>query len=92
MAKHSIKGSIYGFVYEGKMSDRLHFQKEQMPAPFVKLCDHTIEVEIADDFDWREPAVAAMRQEIQSIKAEAHSQIVKIEGQISKLLALENAS
>lgn len=55
----------------------------------VKVMDHTIEVEIPDDFDPRPAMVEALEARKKVITAEFYARVNEINGKIQSLLALE---
>ena len=57
---------------------------------FVK--EHTITVEVPDDFDPRPQQVAALEAEKQKARAEFQKRITEIDRQIQSLLAIEGAA
>jgi hypothetical protein len=57
---------------------------------FVKVADHTVTVDVPDDFDPRSLMVQSLEQEKQKLTAAFQARITEIDGQIQNLLALEN--
>ncbi len=88
--KVTIKGTVYGYVDEGRITSHV-FNEFKLNAPFVKIMDHSFDIEVPEDFDFRTPAIAALRQEQQEVRAEAQSKCNLIDEQIGKLLCLEMA-
>jgi hypothetical protein len=87
--KHTIEGTVYGFVHEGRICEGLRFSDYPLPAPFFKVADHTIEVDLPEDFDARPQAVAILREQQAKVRAEMSEQINTLQRQINSLLALE---
>jgi hypothetical protein len=56
----------------------------------VIIMEHSIEVDIPDDFDPIPAKIANLRKEKQRIQAEAHVKAENIEQQIQELLCIEN--
>jgi hypothetical protein len=59
------------------------------PDGFVMAAMHTIEVEIADDFDPRGAMVASLEREKEKLSAAFQVRINEINAQIQSLLAIE---
>ena len=55
----------------------------------VKVIDHTIELDIPDDFDPRPGMVAALEKQKKAAMAEFQARITEIDGRIQSLLAIE---
>ena len=97
MAKHTIKGWLY-FKAEPRFS--LTGEPEVTFLPFapknvtsetwgVPVREHSIEVEIPDDFDPRPQQVAALDEEINRVRAEFTARINQLQEQKQRLLAIE---
>lgn len=57
---------------------------------FVK--EHTITVEVPDDFDPRPQQVAALEAEKQTVSADFQARITELDRQIQSLMAIEGAA
>ncbi len=56
-----VKGALYAFAYEGTCDLRkLYFYASEYKAPWVKVCDHIIRIEVDENFDWRTPTVEGL--------------------------------
>ncbi|MBS6362126.1 hypothetical protein [Burkholderia sp.] len=57
---------------------------------YVKVCDHSFEVEVPDGFDPRSGIVANLEREKAEVTAKFQARITEINGRIQSLLAIEN--
>lgn len=89
-----MKTTITGFInykpasYEG--NQEFHFQACEMEEyGYITIMPHTIEVDIAEDFDPRAKQVAMLQAKKQELMADVQIKLNKIEEQIARLTALE---
>ena len=97
MAKHTIKGWLY-YKAASKFSKTgepaivfLPFDPKYATADMwgVPVREHSIEVEIPDDFDPRPQQVAALDKQIAQVRAEFTARINELQEQKQRLLAIE---
>jgi hypothetical protein len=97
MSTHTIKGWLY-FKAASKFSKSgepviafLPFDPKYASADTwgVPVREHSIEVEIPDDFDPRPQQVAALDAEISKVRAEFTARINELQEQKARLLAIE---
>lgn len=97
MAKHTITGWLY-FKEASKYSRTgepticfLPFAPHTLTSDAwgVAVREHSIEVEIPDDFDLRPQQIAALDEEIKKTRAEFTARINELQEQKSRLLAIE---
>ena len=97
MAKHQITGWLY-YKAASKFSKTgepvisfLPFDPKYATADMwgVPVREHSIEVEISDDFDPRPQQVAALDEQIAKTRAEFTARINELQEQKSRLLAIE---
>jgi hypothetical protein len=58
---------------------------------FLPVCEHTMEVEIPDDFDPRPAMLASVDKKIEEARAEFTKRLTELQDQRNRLLALEMA-
>jgi hypothetical protein len=97
MSKHTIKGWLY-YRAASKYSKSgepviyfLPFSPEVATRDTwgVPVCEHSIEVEIPDDFDPRPQQIAALDEQINKVRAEFTARINELQDQKARLLAIE---
>lgn len=99
MAKHTVNGWLYykaasNFSKTGQpVITFLPFQPQYASADTwgVPVREHSIEVEIADDFDPRPQQIAALDAQIEKTRAEFSARIAELQEQKARLLCIENA-
>ncbi|AST86247.1 hypothetical protein CIG66_07125 [Ralstonia pseudosolanacearum] len=64
------------------------FDASQTDPDYIKVCDHTINAEVPDDFDPREAQIASLEKQREKVRAELGRRITEINDQIAKLQAL----
>jgi hypothetical protein len=97
MAKHVITGWLY-YQPASKYSESGEPTISLLPFPpehagktwGVGVREHSVEVEIPDDFDPRPLQVAALDKEIAAVRAEFTARINQLQEQKSRLLCIEN--
>jgi hypothetical protein len=91
--KVTIKGCVvfgkYDWDHGGKPGFKF-FDYDPVGKDHVKVADHTVTVDVPDDFDPRSLMVQSLEQEKQRLTATFQARITEINGQIQNLLALEN--
>ena len=58
----------------------------------TRVCAHTIETDIPDDFDPRPGMVKALREQRKAAEREFAAKVMEIDQRINSLLAIENAT
>jgi hypothetical protein len=88
----SITGTVaFGkFDWEGGAPGFKFFDYTPNGKEFVKVADHTVTVDVPDDFDPRSLMVQSLEQEKQKLTAAFQARITEINGQIQNLLAIEH--
>lgn len=98
MARYTIKGWLY---YREASKYSQTGEPDIMSLPFdpknvthdtwgVPVREHSIEVDIPDDFDPRPQQIAALDAEIKKTRAEFAARINELQEQKSRLLAIEH--
>lgn len=98
MAKHTLAGHIYWRKTKYMDAPAIRFDmydmrkwSEESRDGHVHIAEHSIEVEVPDDFDPRPQLVAHLTAEKQKVRAEFAARITELDTQINNLLALEMA-
>ena len=93
MAKHTVKGALYLYVPERAISDKpiYHFNAGAglTGESFIKIVDHTFDVEIPDDFDPIPGQLAALNEKKRLLRVKLAEELASIDDRISKLSAIE---
>lgn len=97
MAKHTVHGFI---VYHPETywedHERIDFQtydpRNSIRSTAVLVREHSIEVEVPDDFDPRPQQIQALEKKRDAVRAEMSARITEINNQIQSLLAIESAA
>jgi hypothetical protein len=96
MAKHTITGWITMSVPDPDIFEeqsRVGFMPYKPTGEYnVAVREHSIEVEVPDDFDIRPAAVAAIDKQIADKRAELTKEITELMERKNRLLCIENAS
>lgn len=91
--KHTVKGFITYEKNPWNAVARISFQTwEPTPNIFpnmVIVCEHSIEVEVPDNFDPRPEMIAKLREEEKKAMADFEFKVNQIRKQISELQAIE---
>lgn len=95
--KIELKGYLFCRLYGGKTEFELlpwdcRAWDEATRDSRVFVKEHTITVEVPDDFDPRPQQVAALEAEKQKARAAFQARITEIDRQIQSLLAIEGAA
>lgn len=89
---------VQTFLYESEHNEKGYFiSYDATKAPYKKPGYETSRILLAEEeveihtptFDPREALLASLRGEEESIKADYHAKLVKVQDKISQLLALE---
>lgn len=92
--KHTVKGFItyeQGRYHTKPQISFYNFRPSSEHFPdIVVVAEHSIEVEVPDDFDPRVPMVERLRQQKQKVQADFAAKVVEIDRRINELLAIEN--
>ncbi len=97
MAKHTIHGFI---VYRPEIwledHERIDFQthdpRDSGYSKAVLVSEHSIEVDVPDDFDPRPQQIQVLEKKRDAVRAEMSARITEINQQIQSLLAIEHAA
>jgi hypothetical protein len=90
----TIKGAVVFGKFDwdhGKPSFKF-FDYDPSGKDHVKVADHTVTVEVPDDFDPRSLMVQSLEREKQNLTAAFQARITEINGKIQSLLAIESAA
>ena len=95
--KIELKGFLFCRLYGGKTEFELlpwdcRAWAEATRDSRIFVQEHTITVEVPDDFDPRPQQVAALEAEKQKARAAFQARITEIDRQIQSLLAIEGAA
>lgn len=92
--KVQIKGFIFaGPDYSGELVYSFaDYDRSQFDKDLVKVCEHTIEADVPDEFDPRPGLIANLKREKQKVLAECAAQVTELDGRIQSLLAIENGT
>jgi len=94
MAKHTIKGYLTWEQWHWEATGKVSFQTWEPDADSEHrslIREHSIEVEIEDDFDPRPQKIAALDEQIKKTRAEFSARITELQEQKSRLLCIEMA-
>ena len=94
--KHTIHGHLYWHMTKYMKAPAFVFEKydrrewsEDSRDGHVWIREHSIEVDVPDNFDPRPSMVEALRKEKERIRAEFAAKVTELDKQINNLLALE---
>jgi len=87
--KHTVKGWLAMSVPEpGEKSFVAFVGYKPSGEYFVPIREHSIEVDVPDDFDPRPAAAAAIDEQIATVRAELTEKVTELQGRKSRLLAI----
>ena len=93
--KVTVEGFIVAQQYEGDDAPRFSWSAFD-PTSYDKGCavvgPHTIEFDVPEDFDFRPVRIATLQARKAELQARLASELMNIDEQIQKLLALSGAS
>lgn len=93
MSKHTITGYIVSTQYGPKTEKIIDFRTYKPTAEYspntVIVREHSIEVEVPDNFDPRPAMVASLEEQKQLIRAKFAKEVRDIDERIQSLLAIE---
>lgn len=94
MSKHIITGYIVSTQYGPNDAPTIDFRTYKPTAEYspntVIVREHSIEVEVPDDFDPRPAMVASLEEQKQLIRAKFAKEVRDIDERIQSLLAIES--
>lgn len=92
MAKHTVNGALYLYVTKYSIPDKPQYHFNAGPdissESFVKVVNHSFEVEIPEDFDPIPGQLAALNEKKRQLRLQLAEELASIDDRISKLSAL----
>ena len=96
MAKHTVNGALYLYVPERAYSDKpiYHFNAGAglTGESFIKIVDHSFDIEIPDDFDPAPRQIETLNEKKRLLRVKLAEELASIDDRISKLSAIEYTS